>query len=325
MARFVLLALAGLALVARSENPAPIATPDEFLAIQSLTLSDLRYHDTPLPKVVADLNPRIKALAPERPEFRIEIPFSLAKGVRSRITLERKSLSIEAILQELARQSKAEVQFTTDRILLLPPAPVGMNAVLPHVSFQNTPFIDAMNQLSAAARAADSNQLDYHIRLTPVAAKLMQHRTLTLDLRKAPLGQVLQTIFRTMQPPAPVVLRSEPWEATIAGMDEPDPIEIAGGPIMQRAAKITLPAVEFKESPLSEVFARLHDQSKAADPQKRGIALELSPGARELPIRITVTLRHAPLSKALVYVANLAELECKPQGDTLVFSALGEE
>jgi hypothetical protein len=193
------------------------------------------------------------------------------------------------------------------------------------VSFQNTPFVDAMNQLSAAARAADPNQLDYRIRLTPVAAKLMQHRTLTLDMRKAPLGQVLQTIFRTMQPPAPVVLRSEPWEATIAGMDEPDPIEVAGGPIMQRAAKIVLPSVQFKESTLSEVFARLQDKSKAADPKKSGIALELSSGARELPIRITVTLRNVPLSKALVYVANLAELECTAQGDKLVFSAIGEE
>ena len=325
MPRFVLLALAGLTLAAYSQNFPPISTPPEFLAIQSLTVSDLRYHDTPLQKVVADLNPRIKALAPERPEFRIEIPFSLAKGVRTRITLERKSLSIEAILQELARQSKAEIQFTTDRILLLPPAPVGMNAVIPHVSFQNTPFIDAMNQLSAATRDADPHKLDYQIRLTPAATKLMQNRTLTLDLRKAPLGQILQTIFRTMQPPAPVVLRGEPWEATIASEDEPDPIEIAGGPIMQRAAKIILPSVQFKESPLSEVFARLQDQSKAADPQKRGIALELSPGARELPVRITLTLRNVPLSKALVYVANLAELECKAQRDTLLFSTIGEE
>ena len=114
-------------------------------------------------------------------------------------------------------------------------------------------------------------------------------------------------------------------EATIAGMDEPDPIEVAGGAIMQRAAKIVLPAVQFKESTLSDVFVQLQDKAKAADPRKRGITLELSAAAKELPVRITLTLRNVPLSKVLVYVANLAELECKPEREGLVFSVIGEE
>ena len=63
MARLFLLALASLALVARSQNPPRIPIPPEFLAIGSITVSELQYRATPLQDVVTDLNARIKTLA----------------------------------------------------------------------------------------------------------------------------------------------------------------------------------------------------------------------------------------------------------------------
>jgi hypothetical protein len=79
--------------------------------------------------------------------------------------------------------------------------------------------------------------------------------------------------------------------------------------VAQRAAKIIIPNVEFRDVPLSAVVEFFVAKGREFDPEKKGvnIVVQLPPGTQ--PPTITLSLQNIPLLDAMKYVAALSVLE----------------
>ena len=87
------------------------------------------------------------------------------------------------------------------------------------------------------------------------------------------------------------------------------------------AARITLPHVDFKETSLPKVLQFLQQRSLELDPEKRGLNFVLNAPGDPAPesVRISLHLRELPLSEALRYVAELANLNLRYDEDAILF------
>jgi hypothetical protein len=89
---------------------------------------------------------------------------------------------------------------------------------------------------------------------------------------------------------------------------------------LDRAAKIILPRLEFKDATLRESIDFLRQKSATLDPEKKGVNFVLNPPAGEVP-RITLSLTNIPVSEAARYVAKLAGLGVTTDHDAIVIEA----
>jgi hypothetical protein len=98
------------------------------------------------------------------------------------------------------------------------------------------------------------------------------------------------------------------------GSPKPDSVAMA------RAQKIIIPAVEFRETTISEALDYLRKKAVEADPEKRGVPIILKQGTVS-DARITMSLSQVPLDEALRYVTGLASLELHTELNALVIES----
>jgi hypothetical protein len=317
-------ALGLLAFGAIGQSPAPSKPPDLALRLHAIVFPEIDYRGKKLSEVVAELNLRSKEFDPGKAGVRIEVAPSPSNADPA-VTLQLERPSLHMVLAEVARVTKHELYFTETAAVLAPPAEGGLELVIPSVTLKNATLPQAIQELNAKAKAADPRKLGFPMRVTPAAAIAAQNGRITLEMKNATLGNLLLAVVKGLTPPAPLVYRADNTQATISRTGEPDPLFVAGGVLMQRAARIILPEVSFKDTKLIDAFAAINEQAKALDPQKTGIPIELSAGAKALQLRITLSLRSVRLSEALIFMANLAKLSCGVRDGKLVFFVPGEK
>lgn len=99
-----------------------------------------------------------------------------------------------------------------------------------------------------------------------------------------------------------------------------DPAEPAGAAqptALDRAAKIIIPRLEFKDATVRESIDFLRQKSVMLDPEKKGVNFILNAPAAELS-KITLSLTNIPVSEAARYVAKLAGLSVTADRDAVV-------
>lgn len=92
--------------------------------------------------------------------------------------------------------------------------------------------------------------------------------------------------------------------------------------IIQRAAQIIFPSVNFRDATLEEAVEFLRVRSRDFDPSKKGINIVLVAGMAKSPAKITLDLKQVPLAEALRYVASLAAARIIARSDTIEIAPL---
>ena len=94
--------------------------------------------------------------------------------------------------------------------------------------------------------------------------------------------------------------------------------------VQAKAQKLMLPRVWFTDATLDEALTFLRTKSKDLDPDKKGVALDSHAGSAARGVKISLDLKSVPLWDALKYVASLANLELKVDGDRIVLEEPGK-
>ena len=92
--------------------------------------------------------------------------------------------------------------------------------------------------------------------------------------------------------------------------------------IIQRAAQIVIPSVNFRDATLEEAVAFLRIRAKDIDPSRKGINIVLVAGMANNPAKITLDLKQVPLDEALRYVASLAAARIIARSDSIEIAPL---
>lgn len=79
--------------------------------------------------------------------------------------------------------------------------------------------------------------------------------------------------------------------------------------VQDRLAKITIPTIEFRDTPLGDALAFLREKTRELDPEKLGVNLVHIPVEGAPEPKLTVSFRQIPLTEALKYIAALSDLE----------------
>ncbi len=91
--------------------------------------------------------------------------------------------------------------------------------------------------------------------------------------------------------------------------------------LMERAAKIVIPRLEFRDATLDESVEFLRKKSTELDPEKQGVNIVVRHSKTSPEAQITVSLTNIPLSEALRYVAQLAGLDVSADEHSFVVAA----
>ncbi|MBX7209762.1 MAG: M56 family metallopeptidase [Verrucomicrobiaceae bacterium] len=93
--------------------------------------------------------------------------------------------------------------------------------------------------------------------------------------------------------------------------------------LLQRARRIVLPAVDFKDAKLTEAIEFLRTKSRDADPAKQGLNIILKNDPPSTA-SITLSLRDVPLNEALRYTSELAGMELVWESYAAIVRPIGE-
>ena len=95
----------------------------------------------------------------------------------------------------------------------------------------------------------------------------------------------------------------------------------------KKLESIIIPKVDIQKKTLPETIKILTDHSKESDPEKAGVAMELTGyvPVTETDTEITLSLSNVPLSEAIKYVATLANFKYTITPTAVTFSPIGTE
>jgi hypothetical protein len=85
-----------------------------------------------------------------------------------------------------------------------------------------------------------------------------------------------------------------------------------------KAAQIKLPKVEFREASVEEALNFIRYKASALDAEKSGINIVLIPSDKTRQTKLTLGLLHVSAADAVKYVALVANLDIKREGETLI-------
>ena len=92
--------------------------------------------------------------------------------------------------------------------------------------------------------------------------------------------------------------------------------------LAERATKILIPSIEFKDTTLADALEFLRSEAKAHDPKHQGVPIEpeVKPWPAPLDARITLSLQNASLDYALNVAAALVGCKLVPSRKALTIS-----
>ncbi len=282
------------------------------------------FRDAPLNEVVDFLYEQSRRLDPEKAGVHIWPPPAPPDGKWPRITLNLHDVSLLDAARYAANAAgmKLEAEETFLRLssaqapITAPPRPAAQPSAaaekakritVARVDFQEAPLEDVVEFLKDESRELDPEKKGVNILLhAPPATRAAK---ITLQLRDVPLFDAVRytaDIAGLKLTAGENVLLLSPAKVPAVGtLPSAARSSVAG----EKARRIVVPLLDFKDAPLNDVLAFLDDQDRELDPDKKGvnILLQAPPGAK-LPT-ITLNLRNIPLLEALGYIAQLADCE----------------
>lgn len=200
--------------------------------------------------------------------------------------------------------------------------------IIPEIELRDASLSDALAFLREKARVFDPEKKG--VNLVHIPAEGAPEPLITVSFKEIPLTEALKYLAALsglevdFGDPA-VVLRS-PAPKPVPSPDSK--VETAKVPMSVKpsgksadlAAAIILPKVVLEEATLPTVLQFLQEKSLELDPAKKGLNLILNAPGDPAPegIQISLTLREVPLSEALRYVAELANLKLRYDDDAVV-------
>lgn len=200
--------------------------------------------------------------------------------------------------------------------------------IIPTIELRDTPLTEALAFLRQQARDLDPEKRG--INLLHIPAEGVPDPLITVSFKEIPLSEALKylavlsglevefgdpaVVFRT---PAPKPVLSP--DAAVETAKVPMTVK-PSGKSADLAASITLPEFVVEEASLPSVLQFLQQKSLELDPAKKGLNLILNAPGDPAPgtIRINLSLRNVPLSEAIRYVAELANLKLRYDEDAVV-------
>jgi len=146
----------------------------------------------------------------------------------------------------------------------------------------------------------------------------LQKASLTLNVQKIPLSEAVKALAQLADLEIKVEggtihLKSKGGEAT-AGGTLPSPLDVArpGGKAVKlpaKAERLVLPELKLQNMSPAEAVRLIASKAKEADPQRKGVVINLTGGAELHEAGITLSVRRIPVAEALRALAQLADLE----------------
>lgn len=182
--------------------------------------------------------------------------------------------------------------------------------ILPRVEFRDASVSECVNYLRQKSRELDPQKQGVPILLIALPS---QQPRVTLSLTNVPLYEALSYVAHASK------LKLEAGEKALflkaSTVSTAPAFPATEGAAFEKAAKIVLPSVTFRDTPLAEAIDFLRTQARAVDPAKQGVNIVL---ARDGQASITLQLSNVPLSEAVRYVAGLVGLQPRADADALI-------
>lgn len=208
--------------------------------------------------------------------------------------------------------------------------------IIPKVEFTEIPLYIALDflrtrsvelDLSTADPAKKGVNLILHDQKTGDTA-------LTLKAEKVPLGEAIKLVASLagleMVVQENVVVVAPP--GAVKQVKTPQMVkeeDVAAAALRAKLIAITIPSIEFVDTPFPEAIGFLAQKSfeldSEKDENKKGANFTLAGGKPAPETQITLTLNNVSLFDALHNTCNLAAMKFKLESDVVVISAVGEE
>jgi beta-lactamase regulating signal transducer with metallopeptidase domain len=200
--------------------------------------------------------------------------------------------------------------------------------IIPKIELKDASLSDAIAFLHERARELDPEKKG--VNLVHIPAEGTPEPLITVSFMEIPLTEALKYLAALsgleVEFGDPSVVLRKPGQEPFPSPDSkaetakvPVPVK-PSGKSADLAAGIILPKVIFEEASLPDVLQFLQQKSLEHDPAKKGLNLILKAPGEPAPgmIRISLSLREVPLSEALRYVAELANLKLRYDDDAVV-------
>jgi len=201
--------------------------------------------------------------------------------------------------------------------------------ILPKVEFRDATLTEALEFLGKKSRELDEEKQGVNLRAKPGAGDGVK---ITLSLANVPLieaanyvaqlanakfvAEGVSLIFLPADKSGPT--KPAPEKPQVEENSQAAPASAA----FEKAQKIILPKVEFREATVTEVVEFLRVKAREFDAEKQGVSMILKPGAGA-EARMSLSLTNVPLTEVLRYVAGLTGLELKAEPYALVIQPPG--
>lgn len=182
--------------------------------------------------------------------------------------------------------------------------------ILPQVEFKEAALTEVVAFLQEQGRALDPGLSEVNIAVSPDSGTAQVR--ISLSLTRVPLSEALKYAA------ALCGLGVEYGESTALIRKEVAPPVPAPGTVSaeeSRISRIIIPQMEFREASLTDVIEFLQVRSMELDPEKEGVNFRLSLNPKQISAKISLNLTNVPLNQAVRYVAELAELRVRYEGD----------
>lgn len=204
------------------------------------------------------------------------------------------------------------------------------SVVIPSVEFSETPFVDALEFLSA--RSVDLSPDKKRVNIIIEGREKLEPIRISLNLNDVPLAEALyftaELASANLKVEEHAVVIS-PRKATDAGQPSPLADRKADAEVAEKLRSIIVPKIEFVDTPITDALAFLRDKAGELDaqspPEKRGINIVIHvpedyPGDFK-QVKLTLKLEQVPLAEALKYTTSLVGLKYRVSNGAVLIGA----
>ncbi len=184
--------------------------------------------------------------------------------------------------------------------------------IIPQVELSGASIEEALDFLRAKSRELDPDKQGINIIVKD--GGVPADKRITLSLRDVPLPEALHYLAELSH----MVAVYEPYAVVVRHIGPPGGLkfdkrsvgakasEPARSPVIERAAQIIIPKLNFNGVSLSEAIDFLRVKSRDIDPQKLGVNIIVNDDEGPSMVKLTLNLTNIPLTEALRYVTELA-------------------
>jgi len=186
--------------------------------------------------------------------------------------------------------------------------------IVPKVVFRGASAREGVAFLMKKSVDLDPQKSGVNIVLVPWEG--MEQTKIDLDLANVPLEAAVRYLAQV----ANLEVTKDGEALLLAPKNRIQPASLFSTEGM-KAAQIKLPKIELREASLEEALNFIRYKAAALDPEKSGVNIVLIPSDKIKPIKVTITLLNVPVADAVKYIALVANLEIRRDGETFIVKA----